>query len=55
MATKPKDRLETAVATAKTNGTAPLPEAKLKQLYATMLKCRTSTLLPNARCRCAIK
>src|SRR5437868_14403833 len=41
MATKPKDRLETAVATAKTNGTAPLPEAKLKQLYATMLKCRT--------------
>jgi TPP-dependent pyruvate/acetoin dehydrogenase alpha subunit len=42
MATKPKDRLETAVATAKSsNGTAPLPEAKLKQLYATMLKCRT--------------
>ncbi|MCU1305589.1 MAG: hypothetical protein JWN45_284, partial [Acidobacteriaceae bacterium] len=42
MATKTKDRAETTAASAKTvNGTAPLPEAKLKQIYATMLKCRT--------------
>src|ERR1700704_4953486 len=41
MATKPatKERPETAAKSS--NGTAPLPEAKLKQLYATMLKCRT--------------
>lgn len=45
MATKPKDRPQAPAATAgnqkSSNGTAPLPEAKLKQIYSTMLKCRT--------------
>src|SRR2546421_6094145 len=42
MATKTKDRAETSAASAKAvNGNAPLPEAKLKQIYSTMLKCRT--------------
>src|SRR5436305_5917515 len=44
MATKPKERPETsapAAASETKNGTAPLPEAKLKQIYSTMLKCRT--------------
>src|SRR5437867_11438433 len=44
MATKPKERPETvtpAAAAKTTNGTAPLPETKLKQIYSTMLKCRT--------------
>src|SRR3989440_11012378 len=42
MATKTKDRAETSAASAKAvNGNAPLPEAKLKQLYSYMLKCRT--------------
>ena len=44
MATKPKERPEnSATQTRKPpdNGAAPLPEEKLKQLYALMLKCRT--------------
>src|SRR6185437_3124188 len=45
MATKPKDRPQAPAATAgmqkTSNGNAPLPEAKLKQIYSTMLKCRT--------------
>src|SRR6059058_2875267 len=45
MATKPKDRPQAPAETAgnqkSSNGSAPLPEAKLKQIYSTMLKCRT--------------
>src|SRR5947209_15631051 len=45
MATKPKDRPQAPAATAgmqkTSNGAAPLPEAKLKQIYTLMLKCRT--------------
>jgi TPP-dependent pyruvate/acetoin dehydrogenase alpha subunit len=40
MATKPKERPEAAVATA-TKGSLPVPEEKLKALYALMIKCRT--------------
>src|SRR5260221_1071282 len=45
MATKPKDRPQAPAASAgnqkSSNGTAPVPEAKLKQIYSLMLKCRT--------------
>lgn len=45
MATKPKEpptaTPKTTAAKPNANGSSPLPEAKLKQIYTTMLKCRT--------------
>jgi TPP-dependent pyruvate/acetoin dehydrogenase alpha subunit len=41
MATKSKERVAEAASKPQTNGTAPYPTEKLRQLYATMLKCRT--------------